>query len=155
MVRILHCFDWAKMSMKKVFGLFTSQAKAVTGKLVWDIFTWRKRRNYKKLLVENGSTLALDIITVQEEYDEALEGNTDLNRNLIKLGDLIELVYKDLFLAINTSSLVDKALFRLVFNAKSLEFPKSNSNVAWDELVNLYALHTASFVLKMKSELGG
>ena len=68
----------------------------------------------------------------------------------VKLGELNELAYEDLILSINTISSVRKIAFHLVRNAKSLEFPKGNSKVAWDRLVSKYALYTASSMLKLK-----
>ena len=70
----------------------------------------------------------------------------------MKFGELNELVYEDLILSINTSFFVGKVAFGLVKNAKSKGFLKGNYKVAWDRLVSKYALHTASFLLKLKSE---
>ena len=53
-------------------------------------------------------------------------------------------------MSINTNASVGKVAFGLVRNTKSLEFPKENLN--WDRLVNKYALHTASSLLKLKSK---
>ena len=41
----------------------------------------------------------------------------------------------------------------VVRNAKSEDFPKGNCKIAWERLVSKYAPHTASFLLKLKSEL--
>ena len=41
----------------------------------------------------------------------------------------------------------------LVKNTKSEDFLEGNCKVAWDRLVSKYAPHTASFLLKLKSEL--
>ena len=48
----------------------------------------------------------MDKIPTQDEYENALEFNTDLNKMIVKLGDLNELAYEDLILSINTSSKV-------------------------------------------------
>ena len=70
---------------------------------------------------------------------------------IVKLGELNELAYEDLILSTNSS--VGKVAFRLVINTKNLEFPEGNCKVAWDRLVDKYASHTASSLLKLKSEL--
>ena len=43
-------------------------------------------------------------------------------------------------------------MFELVRNTKSADFPQGNCKIAWDRLVSKYALHTASFLLKLKSK---
>ena len=50
----------------------------------------------------------------------------DLGKNTIKLGELNELAYKNLILPINTISSVGKVTFRLIRNAKSVDFPEGN-----------------------------
>ena len=82
----------------------------------------------------------------------ALEGDTDLNKKIIKLGDLNELAYEDLILSINTCSSVGKGAFGLVRNAKSADFLKENHKIMWDGLVSKYTLHSASSLLKLKSK---
>ena len=42
--------------------------------------------------------------------------------------------------------------FGLAKNVKSADFPKRNYKIMWDMLVSKYALHTASSLLKLKSE---
>ena len=71
---------------------------------------------------------------------------------IVKLGELSKLAYEDLLLLINTSSTVGKVAFALVKNAKSEDFLAENCKVAWDRLASEYALHTASSLLKLKSE---
>ena len=68
----------------------------------------------------------VDKIPMQEEYEYALKGDMDLKKKIIKLGELNELDYEDLFLSININSSVGKVACGLVRNAKSLEFPKGN-----------------------------
>ena len=109
-------------------------------------------RSYKKLLVSTGTTPGVDKIPTQEEYDEALEGNNNLDKRIVKLGELNELAYEDLILSINTNSSVGKVAFGLVKNVKSVDFLEGNCKVAWDRLVSKYAPHTASSLLKLKSE---
>ena len=53
--------------------------------------------------------------------------------------------YEDLILSINANSNVRKVAFGLVRNAKSLEFLKGHCKIAWNRLVNKYALHTAKY----------
>ena len=62
----------------------------------------------------------------QEKYEKALEGDMDLDKKVVKLGELHELAHEDSILSINASSIVGKMEFRLVKNAKSLDFPKGN-----------------------------
>ena len=95
----------------------------------------------------------MDKIPTQEEYENALEGDDDLNKKIVKLSELNELAYEDLILLINTSSSVGKVAFGLVKNVKSEDFPERNCKVVWDRLVSKYALHTALSLLKLKSEL--
>ena len=59
---------------------------------------------------------------MQEEYKSLLEGDEDLDKKIVKLGELNELAYKDLILWINTSPPVGKIAFGLVRNAKSENF---------------------------------
>ena len=90
-------------------------------------------------------------IPMQVEDESVLEGDEDFDKKIVKLGELNELAYEDLILWINTSSSVGRVVFGLVKNAKS-EFLEGNCKVAWDRLVTKYALHTASSLLKLKSE---
>ena len=53
---------------------------------------------------------------------------------------------------VNTSSSIGKVAFGLMKNAKSEDFLEGNCKVAWDPLENKYVLHTASSLLKLKSE---
>ena len=73
------------------------------------------------------------------------------NKN-IKLSELNELANKYLILSINTSFSFGKVVFVLEKKSKSEDFPKGNCKVARDRLVSKYALHTASSLLKLKSE---
>ena len=94
----------------------------------------------------------MDKIPTQDEYENVMEVDTDLDKNLVKLGKLNELAYKDLILLINTSSSVGKVAFGLVRNAKSADFSDGNCKIAWERLVSKYALYTAFALLKLKSE---
>ena len=89
---------------------------------------------------------------MQEEYKSALEGDDDLNKRIVKLGELNKCLYEDFILLINTSSSVGRVAFELVKNAKSEDFLEGTCKVAWDRLVSKYALYTASFLLKLKSK---
>ena len=80
-----------------------------------------------------------------------MEGENNLIKNIIKLGDLNELAYEDLILSINTSSSVGKVVFGLITNAKSADSPKGNCKIAWSRLVSKYAPHTSLSLLKFKS----
>ena len=84
-----------------------------------------KWKGYKKLLVSNGSTSGVDKIPTQDEYKNALEVDIDLEKKIIKLGELNELACEDLILSTNTRFSVGKVAFGLVKNAKSEDFPSS------------------------------
>ena len=73
---------------------------------------------YKKLLVSTGTTSGVDKIPMQEEYASELEGDDDVNKKILILGQLNELACEDLILSINTSSSVGKDAFGLMKNAK-------------------------------------
>ena len=89
---------------------------------------------------------------MQEKYEDALESKTDLDKKIVKPGNLNELAHENLMLWVNTSSTVKNIAFGLVQNAKSLEFPDSNCKLAWDRLINKYTSNTISSLLKLKSE---
>ena len=86
------------------------------------------------------------------EYEEALEGDTDICKEIIKFGELNKLAYEDLILAIDTSSSVGNLAFKLVCNSKSLKFPEGTCKVGWDKLVNKYAPCNAMSLLKLTNE---
>ena len=98
-----------------------------------------KHKGYKKLLVSTSATPGVNKIPMQGEYENALEGDEDLDKRIVKLGELNKLVYEDLILSINTSSSVSKVVFGLVKNAKSEDFLEGNCKVEWDRLVRKYA----------------
>ena len=50
--------------------------------------SWMKK--LLKLLESNGSNKGIDKIPIQDEYDDALKGEADLDRKVIKLGELNE-----------------------------------------------------------------
>ena len=97
-------------------------------------------------------SIGVDKIPKQSEFEEALEVITDLDKKIIKLGELNELAYEDFILSINTDSSVGKVVIELVQNAKSQEFSEGNSKLAWDRLVNKYAPQTVASLLKLKNE---
>ena len=86
----------------------------------------------------------MDKIPTQDEYKNALEGDTDLNKMIVKLGELNELHF--------IMSIVGKVAFRLVRNAKSEDFLEENCKVAWHRLVSKYAPHIALSLLKLNCE---
>ena len=65
-------------------------------------------------------------IITQDEYDNALMGETDFNKKVIKLGALNELAYEGLICSINTNSSVGEVPFQLVRNTKNTEFSESH-----------------------------
>ena len=75
-----------------------------------------------------------------------------LGWKVVKLSKLNEWAYEDLILSIDTNLSVRKVAFGLARNAKRLKFSKENCKIAWDRLVNKYALHTASSLMILKSE---
>ena len=48
----------------------------------------------------------MDKISPKDKYENALQDDIDLNKNIIKLGELNVLAYENLILSINTSSLL-------------------------------------------------
>ena len=71
----------------------------------------------------------MDEIPTQDEYKNALKGDTDLNKKITKLGELNELAYEDVISSINTSSSIGKVAIRLVRNAKNADFTKGNCKI--------------------------
>ena len=84
--------------------------------------TQRKIKGNKELLVGAGSTVSEQ--SAQDGYEDALEGNTDLDK--VKLGELNKRIYEDLILSINNSSAVGKVVYGLKRNPKSLPFGEEN-----------------------------
>ena len=80
--------------------------------------------------------LGVEKILTWDEYESVLEGDEDLYIMIVKLGELKEDVYEDLFLSINTSFSVGKVSFSLLKNIKSEYFRDGNWKLAWDWLVS-------------------
>ena len=112
-----------------------------------------KYKGCKKLLVITCNTPGVDNTSMQEEFESARERDEDLDNKIVKLGEVNELANEDLILLINTSSSVGKGAFGLIKYAKSEDFLEENCKVALDRLVSKYALHTASSLCNLKSEL--
>ena len=110
-----------------------------------------RTKGYKKLLGGEGSTVQVSKVPMQNQYEEALENEAALDKKF-KLVDLNEHANEDLILSINISFSIEKKAFGLVCNAKSFEFPMGDCILAWNKLVNKFALHAASSLLKFKSE---
>ena len=55
-------------------------------------------------LVENRSTVKVDKISMQSEFEKALEGSNDLDKEILKLGDQNKMACEDLILSINLLS---------------------------------------------------
>ena len=55
-----------------------------------------KWKRYKKPLVSIGSTSDVNKIPMREEYQNAMEGGTDLDKKDIKLHKVNKLAYEDL-----------------------------------------------------------
>ena len=79
------------------------------------------------LMVGKGSTVRVDKLPMQKENKDAIEGETDLNKKIVKLGSLYELAHEGLIL-INTSLAARKVVFGLVKNEKHLEFVEGIQN---------------------------
>ena len=109
-----------------------------------------KQKGYMMLLVISGSTSGMDKIPTQDKNKNALEGDIDLNKKIIKFGELNELAHEDLILLINTSFSAGKMAFGLVRNAKSTDFSEGSCKIVWGRLVSKYAPNTASSLLKLK-----
>ena len=52
---------------------------------------------HKKLLVSSGSMTGVDKIPIQKEYEIDLKDDVDINKKIVKLGELKELSCEDLF----------------------------------------------------------
>ena len=61
-------------------------------------------RNYWQVAVLSG----MDEIPTQDKYENALECDMDLNKKIVKLGELNELSKEDSILLISSSSSADK-----------------------------------------------
>ena len=82
-------------------------------------------------MVSTGPRSGVDKIPMQEEYENDLESDMDLDNKIIKLGDLNQLACENLILPISTNSSMGYIAFRLVRNAKTLEFLERNCNIVW------------------------
>ena len=71
-----------------------------------------------------GSTVRIDKMPTQQVYEDALEGDTDFVKKVVKCSELNELAYKDIIISNNISFTIDMVASGLVENAKNLEFPK-------------------------------
>ena len=72
------------------------------------LFVFLLQQAKAKPLKENASTERVDEILLHTEFQWALEGSTDFDKKIIKLGELNELPNEDLILLINTNSSVEK-----------------------------------------------
>ena len=88
-----------------------------------------KHKGYKKLLVSSRSMLGMDKIPTQDKYENALIGNIDLDKKILKLSELNKLAYEDLILSINTSSSVGKVEFGLVRKQRVQIFCKGTTRL--------------------------
>ena len=66
-----------------------------------------KRKGCKKLLVSNRSMSGVDKIS-QDLYKDAMEGNTDLKKKIMELGESKEIAYEDLILSSTLVPLYEK-----------------------------------------------
>ena len=71
---------------------------------------------------------------------------------IIKINEFNALACEDLILSIYSSSSVGKVTFRLVKNEKSEDYLEGNCKVAWDRMLSKNAPHTASSLVKLKSD---
>ena len=78
---------------------------------------------------------------------------TDLDKIFAKLDEWDQLAHEDLILLIKTNSSVEKIMFGLIHNMKSLEFHHGNCKVAWVRFFNKYVSHTALSLLNLRSEI--
>ena len=75
------------------------------------------------LLVGEGSVVGVGEVTIQEEFEETQEDDTDLDKKVIKLGELHKPAYEDLVISINPSSAVGIVAFGLVRKSKKFGVP--------------------------------
>ena len=66
--------------------------------LVRKMLSQEKRNSFKKLLVGEGSTVKVDIVSMQDKYEKSLESETDLNTKIFELSHLNELAHENLIL---------------------------------------------------------
>ena len=91
-------------------------------------------KGFKELLVSSGSTSGVDKILMQEQYEHAFKGDTDLDNKIVKIHWLNELAYDHLISSINTNSRVGKVAFGLARNSNTLSFGKGTEKLlgtAW------------------------
>ena len=81
-------------------------------------------KGYKKLFVSSGK------IPTWEEYENALECDADLNKKIIKIGELNKLAYEDLILSTNTCSSVENVAIEV---ESVLEY--NQNNISDDSIV--------------------
>ena len=103
--------------------------KKSLGKLVRKYLSQVKLKGHKNLLVGDVSTVGIDKIPMQNESEETLEGDTDLDKQIVKLDVLDILTHEKFILSIHINASVGNVAFGLVHNAKSLEVPKGNNKV--------------------------
>ena len=70
------------MEVKSIQIIDFSVKKSTWECLLGKLLSWGKWEGYKKLFVGVGSTVSIVMLPTQEEYDNGLEGNTDLNKRL-------------------------------------------------------------------------
>ena len=77
---------------------------------------WGKQKGNKKLLVGSWATMGIHKVPMQAEHKEAFVGNTNLDKNIVMLGELGGLTCEDSIPSINTDSSIQKVGFKLVSN---------------------------------------
>ena len=117
----------------------------------WEVWSEKfkargKRKGYTKLLLGKAKVPTLS------EYSLAELGDSDADKETVKLGDSNALGYEDLILSINGSTKAGKVAFNLVKNCKTDEFPEGNYKLAWDRLVNKYSPKTAPSYIELKKK---
>ena len=73
-----------------------------------EFFVVRRTEGLEKLLVGYGSTVQVDKVPMQEWYECAFEGKTDLDKKIFKQEKLKELAYEDFILIINPVHLFER-----------------------------------------------
>ena len=79
-----------------------------------------KSKGYKKLLVGK------DKIPTANKYAKAISGSGHKKKEIQKLGDFNEEIYKDLILSINHTTKVGSVTFSLIKNCKTAEYPEGS-----------------------------
>ena len=92
-------FFWTNVKQTKSIHIIEFSGKKADWESLCEKFLLHgKQKGCNKLLLSSRSTLGMDKIPTQNEYKNALEGDRDLNKKIIKIGYLNKLAYEDIIL---------------------------------------------------------